>query len=239
MNFSCLISIALLYCLKSIHSIEHLMAVSAWQTGVNYYMPVRCMELDALSYSHQCRSISEEAKESGKLKKYSDGVPKGTKIVPVVTLVFYVGREPWDGPVSVYDMLDIPDDRKEWMRKTIPDYRMNLIDARHMKDEELDRFHGDLKAFLMLLGGRFDRERLKSVVAMHRETWYALSAIKNALDRYMAEESAKKVAKGEAKVNKLGLLLTEAGRTADFLRSLSDRDFQHKLFVEFGLEEKK
>ena len=221
MNFSCLISIALLYCLKSIHSIEHLMAVSTWQTGVNYYMPVRCMELDALSYSHQCRSISEEAKESGKLKKYSDGVPKGTKIVPVVTLVFYVGREPWDGPVSVYDMLDIPDDRKEWMRKTIPDYRMNLIDARHMKDEELDRFHGDLKAFLMLLGGRFDRERLKSVVAMHRETWYALSAIKNdrryvecienipcgetggvnmdaALDRYIAEESAKKVAKGEA-----------------------------------------
>ena len=47
------------------------------QAGVNYYMPVRCMELDALSYSHQCRSISEEAKESGRLKKYSDGVPKG------------------------------------------------------------------------------------------------------------------------------------------------------------------
>ena len=68
-----------------------------------------------------------------------------------------------------------------------------------------------------------------------------------ALDRFIAEEAAKKVAKeaakgeekGEAKVNKLGLLLAEAGRTADFLRSLSDRDFQHKLFVEFGLEEKK
>ena len=47
------------------------------------------------------------------------------------------------------------------------------------------------------------------------------------------------IAKGEAKVNKLGLLLAEAGRTGDFLRSLSDRDFQHKLFVEFGLEEKR
>ena len=148
-------------------------------------------------------------------------MPKGTKIVPVVTLVFYVGKDAWDGSLSVYDMLDIPDDRKEWAKKTIPDYCMNLIDARHMKDEDVDRFHGDLKVFLMLLGDRFDRERLKSVVAMHRETWYALSAIKNdrryvecienipcgetgdvnmdaALDRYIAEESAKKVAKGEA-----------------------------------------
>lgn len=28
------------------------------QTGVHYYMPVRCMELDAMSYSFQCRKIS-------------------------------------------------------------------------------------------------------------------------------------------------------------------------------------
>ena len=43
------------------------------------------------------------------MKKYSDGVPKGTKIIPVVTLVLYTGRKKWDAPLSVYDMLDIPD----------------------------------------------------------------------------------------------------------------------------------
>ncbi len=42
---------------------------------------------------------------------------------------------------------------------------------------------------------------------------------------------------GEIKVNRLGLLLTEAGRSNDFLQSLSDRELQKKLFVEFGLEE--
>ena len=42
---------------------------------------------------------------------------------------------------------------------------------------------------------------------------------------------------GEVKVNRLGILLTEAGRSNDFLRSLSDRELQKKLFVEFGLEE--
>lgn len=44
---------------------------------------------------------------------------------------------------------------------------------------------------------------------------------------------------GEVKVNRLGLLLTEAGRSNEFLKSLSDRELQKKLFVEFGLEEGK
>ncbi len=42
---------------------------------------------------------------------------------------------------------------------------------------------------------------------------------------------------GEVRVNQLGILLTEAGRSNDFLKSLSDRELQKKLFVEFGLEE--
>ncbi len=42
---------------------------------------------------------------------------------------------------------------------------------------------------------------------------------------------------GEIKVNRLGILLTEAGRGDDFLKSLSDRGLQKKLFIEFGLEE--
>ena len=44
---------------------------------------------------------------------------------------------------------------------------------------------------------------------------------------------------GEMKINRLGLLLTEAGRSNEFLKSLSDRELQKKLLVEFGLEEGK
>lgn len=43
--------------------------------------------------------------------------------------------------------------------------------------------------------------------------------------------------KGEAKINKLGILLKEAGRTDDFLKSLSDEKLQQELIVEFGLQE--
>ena len=185
--------------------------------------------------------------------------------------VFCVGKEPWDGPVNLYDMLDIPDEMKERMKFTVPDYRMNLIDARHMSDEEIDRYEGDLKAFLLLLRDCYDRERMKSVVATHRETWYATSKIKNnkgymefidsisdkamaggvhmdtAWEYIAAEGKAIGIAIGEAngkvigeeRVNRLGRILTEAGRTDDFIRSLSDRKFQKSLFAEFGLEMEK
>ena len=69
-------------------------------------------------------------------------MPKGTKIIPTITLVLYYGIKAWDGPVSVYDMLDIPEEMKECLNHTTPDYRMNLIDVRHMRDEEIEKFKG-------------------------------------------------------------------------------------------------
>lgn len=223
-------------------------------------MPVRCMELDALSYSGQCRRIAEKAIEDKKLKKYADGVPKGTKIVPTVTLVFYVGSKPWDGPRSIHDMLDIPEDKKEWAKRFIPEYQMYLIDARHLTEEEINRFNGDLKAFLLMIQETYNEEQLKNVVAMHRETWYAISAIKRdqryveyienisdedlsggmymdaVLDRIEARGEARGKAMGEARVNELGTRMAEAGRVNEFIQSLSDKELQNQLFSEFGIE---
>lgn len=42
---------------------------------------------------------------------------------------------------------------------------------------------------------------------------------------------------GRNLVNRLGLLLTEAGRSDEFLKSLSDQEFQKKLLAELGLKE--
>lgn len=53
-------------------------------------------------------------------------MPKGTKIVPTVTLVFYYGDEAWDAP--------------------------------KMPDEEIDRFDGDLKAFLLMIQENLNRK---------------------------------------------------------------------------------
>lgn len=184
-------------------------------------------------------------------------MPKGTKVVPTVTLVFYFGSKQWDGPVSVYDMLDIPEELKPWMKQTASDYRMNLVDARHMNDEEIERFEGDLKAFLIMLKRHYSREKLKSVVAMHRETWYAISEIKNdqRYIEYINSVSDKEMAGGihmdatldyiEArgkeeginKVNRLAEFLYQDGRMSDFIKSTGDKKYLKQLFTEYGLEE--
>lgn len=231
------------------------------QDGVNYFMPVRCMELDALTYSLQCRQISNKAKESNGLEKYAAGVPRGTKILPAVTLVFYCGSKRWDGPVSVYDMLDIPEELKGWAKTIIPDYPMHLIDARHMTDEEIDQFDGDLKAFLVMIQENFDEKKWKSVVAMHRETWYAIGTIKRdrryieyidsvsdeelaggvymdaVLDRIEARGEARGKVEGKRRVNQLNLLLFKDGRVEDILKSSENDGYQKQLFHEYGLDD--
>lgn len=229
------------------------------QEGVHYFMPVRCMEFDALTYSFQCRKISEQAKEQKVLRKYADGVPKGTKIVPTVTLVFYYGDEAWDGPQSIYDMLDIPDEMKGWAGAYISDYRMHIIDARHMTDKEIGKFSGDLKAFLLMIQEKFDEEKLKTVIATHRETWYAISAIKKDkryidyidsvsdkelaggvyMDAVLDRIEARGEKRGEARINELGTKMRAAGRVEEFLDSLSDAELQRKLFIEFKIDKEK
>ena len=87
--------------------------------------------------------------------------------------------------MSLYDMLDVPEDMKDWLLQATPDYQMNLIDARHMTKEQLNEFEGDLKSFLLMLQEHYDKEQLKTALAIHRETWYALSKIKN--DKRYAE----------------------------------------------------
>lgn len=227
------------------------------QTGVNYCMPVRCMELDALAYSYQCKRISEKAKENKKLNKYAEGIPKGTKIVPTVTLVFYVGSKLWNGPTSIYDMLDIPEDMKKWAKEFIPDYEMHIIDAKHMTEEEINKFDGDLKAFLLMIQERFDEDKLKTVVATHKETWYAIGAIKKDkryaeyienisdeelaggvyMDAVLDRIEARGKAEGKAKINQLALLLAKEGRIDEFIRSAEDKDYQKQLLKEYGLED--
>lgn len=43
-------------------------------------------------------------------------------------------------------------------------------------------------------------------------------------------------ARGEARVNELGTRMLAAGREKEFIHSLSDRELQKKLFIEFEID---
>ena len=132
---------------------------------VHYAMPVRSALYDAIGYANQvsniARSYRKDAKEkregkeeeadvtveNGTVKikltdaEFLSGLRKGDRLVPIVTAVVHLGDEPWDGPRSLLDMLDLPDER---LRRFLNDYRLNLISPAEMDEGEFDKFGTDL-----------------------------------------------------------------------------------------------
>ena len=85
------------------------------QTEVHYAMPVRNMLYDAMQYNQQVTEIAEKhkGKKGGKRQQkistgeFLSGFYKNNKLIPVITLVLFFNPGEWDGPRSLFDMLDI------------------------------------------------------------------------------------------------------------------------------------
>ena len=83
------------------------------QSKVDYTMPVRCMQYDAMEYGQQMEELKKENREKGSLKtdgEFLCGMRKEDRLAPVYTLCLYHGEESWDGPRSLKDMMDFGED---------------------------------------------------------------------------------------------------------------------------------
>ena len=101
------------------------------QNKVHYSMPVRKMLYDSLGYSSELSALeSIQDKVEWTVDERLSGIKKGTKVTPIVTVVFYTGEEPWDGPKSLHDMMDMD----ERIGALVPDYPLYVIDIGHDKD---------------------------------------------------------------------------------------------------------
>lgn len=98
------------------------------QNKVHYAMPLRVMLYDVLGYTAECKSLgaSQDVKK-WTTDEFLSKLEKGTKITPIFTIVFYTGEQAWDGPRSLYDMLDMDD----WLKEYVPDYPIHVIDVGH------------------------------------------------------------------------------------------------------------
>lgn len=101
------------------------------QSKVHYSMPIRKMLYDALEYSSELSAIgNNQNKTEWTVDERLSGIKKGTKITPIVTVVFYTGEEPWDGPNSLHAMMDMDDKISPF----VPDYPLYVIDIGHDED---------------------------------------------------------------------------------------------------------
>jgi hypothetical protein len=154
------------------------------QTDVHYAMPVRNLLYDALNYASQVSetangkkrsrkesNIGRSEPESGEVAsvnkentavsggEFLSGFGKADKIIPVITITFYWGDEPWDAPRKLSDMFK-PDDLE--YNKYINDYNLNLIVPSEIKDTE--KFRTELNLVIRALALRNNDEAFEKLI---------------------------------------------------------------------------
>lgn len=138
------------------------------QTEVHYAMPVRNLIYDALQYGKQVNDISARHKRTNRkdtkipVSEYLSGFYKEDKIIPVITLVIHFGTDPWDGPESLHEMMDVNDKR---ILNYIPDYRIHLIDPARLTVQKMEKFQTSLREVLGYIKYAKNKEKLKEYMA--------------------------------------------------------------------------
>lgn len=137
------------------------------QSDIHYAMLVRTMDGDSAEYSEQLRKKKKEHREKGDLTgaEYLSGIEKEEKLIPVVTLVVYFGTEPWDGPKTLKEMLDLSGVPKE-LEGMVNDYPIHLLEVRRY--QHLEKFQTDLKYVFGFLQNEQDGKKLKEYIEENR-----------------------------------------------------------------------
>lgn len=116
------------------------------QTDIHYAMPVRNIIYDALQYGKQVSEVAKKHKNQSDGKRhnrgeYLPGFYKEDRIRPVITLVIHFGADEWDGPLSLYEMMDLEDEK---LLEFVQDYRIFLIDPYKLTHDDLEKFSSSL-----------------------------------------------------------------------------------------------
>ena len=135
------------------------------QAKVHYAMPVKDGLYDMIGYSRQIEEARYSYRENNSVKSENDssdnttegnlfvdegtlkikltneeflsGFRKEDKLIPIITAVVYLGSDPWDGPKSLFEMLDVKDER---IYAFLNDYRLNIIAPAEIADADFDKF---------------------------------------------------------------------------------------------------
>ena len=106
------------------------------QLAIDMDMPLRVIGYDGSSYrdemNHDEIVIDEVTGKKHKIRH---------ERYPVVTIVLYFGKTPWQKPLRLYDVLKISDELKPF----VSDYKINLIDVPRLTGEQVEKFTSDFQ----------------------------------------------------------------------------------------------
>ncbi|MBS6397338.1 MAG: Rpn family recombination-promoting nuclease/putative transposase, partial [Clostridiales bacterium] len=104
-----------------------------------------------------------QMKKDIKGAEYLCGFSRKDRLLPVITLVLYVGETPWDGAVNLREMVDmyrIP----EKLRDYVQDYHIHVLDVCHISEERLQDFPPDIRFMFQFMKNQKDKNALKCLL---------------------------------------------------------------------------
>ena len=101
-------------------------------------IPLQLLYQDSVGYLKECQEILKGRGENkDDMDEVLDALHEEDRLKPIINLVLYYGKEPWNGAMSLKELFPhVP----EKIREVFPDYRINLIQAR-----DAEHYHFDNK----------------------------------------------------------------------------------------------
>ena len=153
------------------------------QSYVDGLMPARVMIYDAMTFHIQMEALKAQDWAKLQTDAFLTGVPTGTKLKPVLTVVCYFGTKPWNGPRCLHEMLEINDPE---LKSLIPNYPIHIIDPHELTEAQLATLDTTLREVFLCIKASTNRKLLKEIVKSNHRFQHmdldAVNLIKTALN---------------------------------------------------------
>ena len=149
---------------KTVHGTDYVLFVLENQQNVHYAMPVRQMFNESLAYYREYADIALRNEKEGHYASGAEYLSKfreTDKLHPIVSLCIYYGDAQWNGPLTLQDMLQLPDHLKH----LVTDYKLHLVQIQN--NGQLKFHNEDVKTVFELCSLLYDHDS-KNLKALYQ-----------------------------------------------------------------------
>ena len=141
------------------------------QSSIDYTMPWRCMNYDALEYGRQVKDIqrlNKAQKQALDNDEFLCGFRRSDRLSPVYTLCLYHGTKAWDGPRNLKEMMQFgTNEERDLWEENFSDYPLRLVCVNELQDTEC--FTTGLRELFRIMPYRNDKRAMEKFLSEHEE----------------------------------------------------------------------
>ena len=105
---------------------------------------------------------AEEGGKTPSAGEFLSGFWVDDRLIPSITVTIFFGSEEWDGPLSLFEMMDVSEPE---VLACMDNYHVRLIAPAQMADEEIMKFQSSMREVMLFIKYSKDKENLSRVLS--------------------------------------------------------------------------